>query len=75
MSIASILTSNNEDIYFAEINAGTINCDVLNAKSGGGGTSTTQPIYTSFINFFKSKFYLKILLKDLNWLILCNSAF
>ena len=37
MSIASILTSKNEDIYFAEINAGTINCDVLNAKSGGGG--------------------------------------
>ena len=53
MSIASILTSNNEDIYFAEINAGTINCDVLNARSGGGGTSTTQPIYTSFINSSK----------------------
>ena len=49
MSIASILTTNNEDIYFAEINAGTINCDILNARSGGGGTST-QPIYTSFIN-------------------------
>jgi hypothetical protein len=49
MSIASILTSGNDDIYFAEINAGTINCDVLNARSGGGGTST-QPTYTNFIS-------------------------
>ena len=69
MSLASILNQ-NEDVTFPEINAGVINCDVLNAtviNGGGGGGGVTITSSDKSMNVTNGKGTVDLTDAGCNW--------